>query len=77
MPQRPKHIPTHIERSALQWLRSHEWDIEQNLRPAGPNTIATMLEKGWIERLPDVTLRKVRITEAGQAALKVRIPFKR
>jgi len=77
MPPRPSHIPTYIERSALQWLRSREWDIEENLRPTGPSTIARMLEKGWIERLPDATPRKVRITEAGQAALKVRIPLKR
>ena len=77
MPARPKHIPTYIERSALQWLRSREWDLEENLRPAGPRAIAKMLQKGWIERLPENAARKVRITKKGQAALKVRIPLQR
>ena len=77
MPARPKHIPTYIERCALQWLRSREWDLEENLRPAGPKAIAKMLQKGWIERLPETPARKVRITKKGQAALKVRIPLQR
>jgi hypothetical protein len=77
MPQRPPHIPTYIERSALQRLRSREYDTEENLLPAGPKAIAKMLQKGWIERLPDPALRKIRITEAGQAALKARIPPQR
>ena len=77
MPKRPSHIPTHTERSALQWLRSREWETDRNLFPAGPKTISKMLEKGWIERLPDSAAPKVRITEAGQAAFKVRIPERR
>ena len=77
MPARPPHIPTYIERSALQWLTSREYDIEENLLPAGPKAIAKMLQKGWIERLPDPALRKIRITETGQAALKARIPSQR
>ena len=78
MPNRPSHIPTHTERSALQYLRSREWEIERNLLPpAGPKTIAAMLEKGWIERSPDSTVSMVRITDAGQAAFKAKIPEKR
>jgi hypothetical protein len=76
MPQRPKHIPTHLERTALQWLSSREWSTELHLRPTGPKTIAAMIEKGWIERLPSAA-SSVRITEAGLAALKVKIPEKR
>jgi hypothetical protein len=77
MAQRPSHIPTYAERSALQRLSSNEWHFERTLRPAGPNTIARMLEKGWIERLPSSTERKLRITQAGKFALKALIPVKR
>jgi hypothetical protein len=77
MPQRPPHIPTYIERSALQRLRSWENDTEKTFSRPGPKAIAKMLQKGWIERLPDPALRKIRITEAGQAALKARIPPQR
>jgi hypothetical protein len=77
MPARPPHIPTYIERSALQQLTSREYDTEENLLPAGPKAIAKMLQKGWIERLPDTSARKVRITKEGQAALKARIPSQR
>jgi hypothetical protein len=77
MAQRPSHIPTYTERSALQRLNSREWDFERALRPAGPNTIARMLEKGWIERLPGSAERKLRITQAGKSALKALIPMKR
>ena len=48
-----------------------------NLLPAGPKAIAKMLQKGWIERLPDTLARKVRITKEGHAALKARIPPQR
>jgi hypothetical protein len=59
MPQRPSIIPTHLERSALQRLSAREWDVEQNLRPDGPNAITTMPEKGWIERLPDASRKPI------------------
>jgi hypothetical protein len=77
MPKRPSHIPTHVERSALQLLISPEWDFERNLRPAGSTTIAGMIEKGWIEHLTSSAARKFRITQEGQAALKAPIPTKR
>jgi DNA-binding PadR family transcriptional regulator len=49
----------------------------EELHPAGEQTIATMLAKGWIERRSNDRGRPIYfITEAGQAALKAPIPGK-
>jgi DNA-binding PadR family transcriptional regulator len=49
----------------------------EKLHPAGKQTIATMLAKGWIERRStDHGRAAYFITAAGQAALKAPIPGK-
>jgi DNA-binding MarR family transcriptional regulator len=48
----------------------------EELHPAGKQTVATMLAKGWIERRSNDRGRPIFITEAGQAALKAPIPGK-
>jgi hypothetical protein len=79
MPPRPKHLPTYFERSALQSLSSREWIYEASPWSTGPGTVAGLIEKGWIEPVPDRTSgsRKLRITQAGRDALKIPIPVKR
>jgi DNA-binding PadR family transcriptional regulator len=48
------------------------------LHPASRTTITGMLAKGWIERDADASSgERYRITPAGQAALKAKIPTKR
>jgi len=78
MPPRPSHLPHNLERSALQKLSAAQGLPLAQLHPAGPQTIARMLEKGWIERQldPGVSTR-YRITPAGEAALKAKIPVDR
>jgi hypothetical protein len=45
------------------------------LHPAGKQTIAGMLTKGWIETQLDARAgARYRITPAGKAALKAKIP---
>jgi DNA-binding IclR family transcriptional regulator len=72
MPPRPGHIPHNLERTALQKLSAAQGLPLAQLHPAGPQTIARMLEKGWIER-SDAGARYC-ITPAGKAALKAKIP---
>ena len=78
MPPRPSHIPHNLERTALQKLSAAQGLPLAQLHPAGPQTVARMLEKGWIERQPDdgANIRYC-ITSAGQAALKAKIPGER
>ena len=78
MPPRPSHIPHNLERTALQKLSAAQGLPLAQLHPAGPQTIARMLEKGWIERQSDVgAIIRYCITPAGQAALKAKIPMER
>jgi len=77
MPARPSHIPHSNERTALQRMSVAKGRSSEELHPAGKQTIATMLAKGWIERRSNDRGRPVYfITEAGQAALKAPIPGK-
>ena len=48
MPPRPSHIPHAIERSALQKLSDGQLLSLVQLHPAGKETVAGMLSKGWI-----------------------------
>ncbi len=57
-------------------MKGSEWLPEVALYPAKTNTIATMLAKGWIEMQPGPH-PKYRITAAGEAALKAKIPADR
>jgi hypothetical protein len=72
MPARPKHIPHSIERTALQKMGVGVGLSSDKLYPAGKQTIAAMLAKGWIERHGGSYF----ITEAGKAALRAVIPTK-
>jgi len=77
MPKRANHIPTYRERGALQSLVGRDWLPAAKLYPAGPSTISGMLGKGWLERKwHDVHGWTYRVTETGQAALKILIPSK-
>jgi hypothetical protein len=77
MPASPSHIPHSNERTALQRMSPTKGLSSDELHPAGKQTIATMLAKGWIERRSNDSGRPVYfITAAGQAALKAPIPIK-
>ena len=75
MPARPSHIPHATERTTLQKMSASRGLSPDKLHPAGPQTIANMTAKGWIERQPDG--RTYCITAAGEAALKAPIPSRR
>jgi hypothetical protein len=49
MPPRPKHIPHNIERTTLQKMSHTRGLTFQRLQPAGKQTVAGMVAKGWIE----------------------------
>jgi hypothetical protein len=68
MPARSSHLPNHYERSALTKLASGRELPAAKLFPASRQTIAKLLEKGWIERAEQTQV--YRITEAGKAALR-------
>jgi hypothetical protein len=76
MPARPSHLPHNLERTALQKLSATPGLPSAKLYPAGKQTITGMLAKGWIERQSDASGgARYRITLAGEAALKAKIPF--
>ena len=75
MPPRPSHLPHNLERTALQKMSATQGLPLAQLHPAGKQTIARMVAKGWIEREIDASAgAKYRITRAGEAALKAKIP---
>jgi hypothetical protein len=75
MPPRPKHIPHNIERTTLQKMSRTRGLTFESLQPAGKQTVAGMVAKGWIQKnLGDGTYC---ITPAGDATLKAIIPVKR
>ena len=69
MPLRPGHLPNHVERSCLQQLQAH-CELRADRLPAGKQALAKLIEKGWIESLGFA----YRITPAGEAAMKAKIP---
>jgi hypothetical protein len=77
MPARPSHLPHNRERTALQQLRATPGLPLAKLHPAGKQTIAGMVAKGWIERQVDGAGARYCITPAGEAALKAKIPADR
>jgi hypothetical protein len=75
MSPRPSHIPHSNERTALQRMSVTKGMSSEELHPAGKQTIATMLTKGWIERRSsDQGRPEYFITAAGQTALRAPIP---
>jgi hypothetical protein len=78
MPPRPSHIPHAVERATLQKMSATENLPIEKLHPAGKQTVAGMLAKGWIERKSDDRGRPAYCrTLAGEEAMKVKIPEKR
>lgn len=70
MPPRASHLPTHVERNALQKLRSgHEMRF---LAPTGHRTILNLMAKGWIQRGTESGTD--RITPSGDVALRMKLP---
>jgi hypothetical protein len=67
-------LPNGRERKALQHLAICDWESDAKLysEQVGDGTIAKMIERRWIERLPDLPsgLKRVRITDGGQEALR-------
>jgi hypothetical protein len=76
MPPRPGHIPHSIERSALQKLVTGQSLSLVKLHPAGKDTVVRMISKGWIVSETHAHGLRYRITAAGEAALKAKIPTK-
>jgi hypothetical protein len=72
MPPRSPEIPTYFERLVLGKIRNHH-PIEKDV-PAMQKTVSKLLAKGWIEDLADSTLA---LTDAGEKALKAKIPLHR
>ena len=72
MPPRVSYIPTHPERNAMQELR--QGDLPLARLGKGETTINKMIAKGWIVRLGFGATSVYRITPAGEAALKEKIP---
>ena len=59
-------------------MRGSQWLPAEALHPAGKNTIAAMLAKGWIEMHRDPGPHPMyRITAAGEVAFKATIPSQR
>ena len=74
MPPRPSHIPHSIERSALQKLLNGQALSLVALHPAGKDTVAGLLAKGWIASEAHAHGVRYRITAAGEEAFKAKIP---
>ena len=75
MPARPSHIPHNLERTTLQKMSATRGLPSSQLHPAGKETIAGMIAKGWIEMCSDGRGGTgYSITPAGEAALKAKIP---
>jgi hypothetical protein len=78
MAPRPPHLPHNIEREALQKMSPIYGLPLAKLHPAGERTVARMLAKGWIEQDLDGTAGALyRITPAGKAALREKVPIRR
>ena len=78
MPPRAKDIPHNIERTALQKMTAERWLPTEDLYPASTVTIEGMLSKGWIDiQMAENGEARYRITAAGEAALKAKIPMDR
>ena len=78
MPPRPSHLPHNIERTVLQKMSATQGLPSAQLYPAGKQTIAQMLAKGWIARQLNVGGdTRYCITPAGEAALRAKIPADR
>jgi hypothetical protein len=74
MPKRASHLPTHIERTALQKLRERGELTELQLEPTRYLTIEKMMIKGWVEH--GCASSTYRITRGGKEALSTPMPLR-
>jgi hypothetical protein len=75
MPARSSHIPHNLERTTLQKMNATEGLLLRQLYPAGQVTLDRMIAKGWIQKQTNASgSARYRITPAGDAALKAKIP---
>jgi hypothetical protein len=75
MPVRPSHLPTTRERSTLQKLHADRGLLLAELHPAGKSAIDKMMIKGWVALDESKSSMTFRITAAGEAALKEKLPI--
>ena len=73
MPPRSNNLPHNKERHALQALLSGNWKPAPALHPTGENTLAKMVDKGWLERRVARHF-EYRITDAGREAFRQPMP---
>ena len=72
-----KPYPTYRQREVLQLLMSGDWMPLLKLIAVGDRLVGNLVQAGWIERNPDVkTSALYRITEAGRAAYRTRVPIR-
>ena len=75
MPARDPSLPYIQERQALQGLLSGGWKSARALFPThGEITLAKMVGKGWVEPRRSGSV-EYRITDAGRAAFRARLPL--
>ena len=75
MPARPSHLPHYLERTALQKINATRGLSLAQLYPASRWTIAGMIAKGWVKKQMGANRgERYRITPAGEATLKAKIP---
>ncbi len=71
-----KPYPTHRQRIALQVLMPGVWMPLPKLISIGDKLLATLLERGWIERSPNENAGSLyRVTEAGRTAFRTPVPI--
>ncbi len=75
MMPRNSNLPSYVERSLLQKIRSGE-ALQMDIPYSRP-TLARLKSKGWIEELDNIEPISFRVTPAGKAALKAKIPLHR
>ena len=75
MPPRASHLPSHLERSALQKLLGGRELSALKLHPTGRQTIKKMIAKGWIE--VGSSEQVYRIMQAGEDALRIPLPLRK
>jgi hypothetical protein len=74
MPARPSHLPTTPERVTLQRMLGGRVLLISELDPAGKQTVRKLMTKGWIALHQMKPSMSFRITPAGEAAMKAKIP---
>jgi hypothetical protein len=69
--------PNIRQRDILQMLMRAEWTPRLRLAPAGESMLATLVERGWIERrIGDGAIAYYRITESGRQAFRRPVPLR-